>query len=176
MPDSPREVTIYTDGACSTNPGPGGYGIVMLLEGRRQELSGGFRKTTNNRMELVSVIRALQALAGPRRKVTIYSDAQYVVKMYSGGYAARWRKNGWMRNKGKDPALNSDLWGQLLDECERHDVEFVWVRGHGSNAENIRCDELAVAARLVENLPVDAGYETPAKPEAPGQMILFQGL
>lgn len=173
MPDPTTVITVYTDGACSVNPGPGGYGVILLIDGERRELSGGFRNTTNNRMELVSVIRALEAIAGPRRKVVIHSDAQYVVKMYSDGYAERWRRNGWMRNKGKDPALNSDLWGKLLDLSARHDVEFVWVRGHGSNAENIRCDELAVAARQVDNLPVDTGYETPAKPGPQGQLILF---
>ena len=168
-----KEYVIYTDGACSTNPGPGGYGVILVADGQRRELSGGFRKTTNNRMELFSVITALRALPAPGCKVTIFSDAQYVVRMYSGGYAQRWRKDGWTRNKGKEPALNPDLWGDLLDLCGQHEVEFIWVRGHAEHPENTRCDELAVAARQVANLPVDEGYEKPAPSKPAAQLTLF---
>lgn len=162
MPEPSADIALYTDGACQPNPGPGGYGIVLLARGQRHEFSGGFRKTTNNRMELFSVIRGLRELGPARQRVTVYSDSQYVVNMASGGYAAQWRRNGWKRNKGRDPALNPDLWGALLDLCACHTVRFQWVRGHASNVENTRCDELAVAARQVAKLPPDIGYETPA--------------
>lgn len=159
MSEGSREITVYTDGACQGNPGPGGYGIVVIDGGHRRELSGGFRKTTNNRMELFSVIRALKEIRDPGTKVTIYSDAQYVVNMFNGGYARQWRENGWTRNRGKYPAMNPDLWGDLLDICDQHEVTFVWVRGHANNRENSRCDELAVAARLAGGLPADEVYE-----------------
>ncbi|MFH0908489.1 MAG: ribonuclease HI [bacterium] len=168
-----KECVIYTDGACHPNPGPGGYGVILVADGQRRELSGGFRKTTNNRMELFSVISALRALPLKGCKVTIYSDAQYVVRMYSGGYAQRWRLDGWTRNKGKEPALNPDLWGDLLDLCGEHDVEFIWVRGHAEHPENTRCDEIAVAARQVANLPTDEGYEKPIPAAPPAQLHLF---
>ena len=170
------EITIYTDGACQANPGPGGYGAVLIAGGQRRELSGGFRKTTNNRMELFSVIRALSELGEPNCRVTVFSDSQYVVNMINGGYARQWQRNGWRRNGGKDPVLNSDLWGTLLDLCARHDVKFIWVRGHTDNKENSRCDELAVAARQVANLPADEGYEKPSAPVRPTQLSLFDGM
>ena len=173
---SPGDITIYTDGACQANPGPGGYGVVLIADGQRQELSGGFLKTTNNRMELFSVIRALRELELPHGKVTVYSDAQYVVNMINGGYAQQWRRDGWTRNKGKDPAKNPDLWEILLDLCALHNANFIWVRGHADNKENSRCDELAVAARQVADLPTDDGYENPATPAQPTQLSLFEGL
>jgi ribonuclease HI len=162
-----REVVIYTDGAASPNPGSGGYGIVLFRGGQRTELSGGFLKTTNNRMEILGAIIGLRTLGDEKSTVTIYSDSRYVVDMFSGGYAAGWRKNGWTRNKGKDPALNPDLWDELLNLAARHDVKFVWVRGHTDNPENTRCDELAVAARQRKDLPRDEGYETPAVTKVP---------
>ena len=162
-----NEVTIYADGAASPNPGAGGYGVVLLRNGLRQELSGGVRRTTNNRMEILGTIVGLRALNGEKCKVTIYSDSKYVVDMFEGGYAEQWRKNGWTRNKGKDPALNPDLWGELLDLSARHDVRLVWVRGHAFNKENTRCDELAVAARQGMDLPPDPGYENPARLSPP---------
>ena len=180
MNQSLREVTIYTDGACQPNPGTGGYGVVLFDGGLRREFSGGFQTTTNNRMEVFSVIQALRAVPLPRASVTIYSDAQYVVKMFSDGHAERWRQAGWTRNKGRDLARNPDLWGQLLDLCGQHDVRFVWVRGHASTVENNRCDELAVAARQCPGLPVDEGYEKPAgeslliEPQADGVAPIFQ--
>lgn len=152
-----QHVTIYTDGACNGNPGPGGYAAVLLYAGRRREITGGRQLTTNNRMEIQAAIAVLQAFKHPCR-VTIYSDAQYVVETMMKGWAARWRANGWKRNR-KAFAVNPDLWGQLLDLCAVHEVEFVWVRGHSGNAENERCDRLAVAAAAAANLPVDEGYE-----------------
>lgn len=170
------QVEIYTDGAASPNPGPGGYGVVLMRDGQRQELSGGFRITTNNRMELFSVITALKALGTGKCVVTIYSDSRYVVDMFNGGYAAQWRKNGWTRNKGKDPALNSDLWNDLLNVSAVHAVQFVWIRGHADNRENARCDELAVAARQVADLPADEGYEQPPAPRPSQQLSLFHSF
>ena len=152
-----RQVTIYTDGACVGNPGPGGYGTVLIFDDNRRELSGGFRLTTNNRMELLAAIEGLEALKEPCQ-VTLYSDSQYVVNGMSKGWAEKWRKNGWRRNK-KERAINPDMWGRLLDLCEKHEVEFRWVRGHAGNPNNERCDQLAVAASLQNNLPPDQGYQ-----------------
>ena len=156
-----KQVVIYTDGACSGNPGPGGYGAVLLYNGHRKELSGGFRLTTNNRMEMLAVIEALRALKD-RCAVKLHSDSQYVINAIEKGWAAKWKANGWMRNK-KDKAVNPDLWQQLLDLCKQHKVEFVWVRGHSGNIENERCDQLAVAATMQPNLPADVVYERERK-------------
>ena len=142
-----HEITIYADGAASPNPGRGGYGVILIRDGQRRELSGGVRKTTNNRMEILGAIMGLRELNGQKAKVTIYSDSKYVVDMFNGGYAEKWRRANWTRNKGKDAALNPDLWNELLNLAALHDVKFVWVRGHGSNLDNARCDELAVAER-----------------------------
>ena len=157
---SKKHVIIYTDGACTGNPGPGGYGVVLLYDEHRRELSGGFRRTTNNRMELMGPIEGLQALNQSCR-VTLHSDSQYVVKGIEKGWAKRWRGNGWMRNK-RERAVNPDLWEILLDLCEAHEVEFRWVRGHAGDVENERCDQLPVEAAHRKNLPVDEGYETPS--------------
>lgn len=140
-----KHVIIYTDGACSGNPGPGGWGAILKYGSASRELSGGEAATTNNRMELTGVITALSALKEPCQ-VTLYTDSQYVVNAMTKGWAKKWRANGWMRNK-KDPALNPDLWQQLLELCDRHQVEFVWVKGHADNEYNNRCDQLAVAER-----------------------------
>ncbi|MEI6972100.1 MAG: ribonuclease H [bacterium] len=164
---------MYADGAASPNPGTGGYGIVLVIDGRRRELSGGFRRTTNNRMELMGVIVGLRTLQSARYDVTIYSDSKYVVDMFAGGYATAWRRNGWTRNHGRDPVLNPDLWGELLDLAAGHKVQFVWVRGHSDNMENTRCDEMAVQARQAKDLPVDAGYEKTITPAQPSQLLLF---
>ena len=136
-------VTIYTDGACSGNPGPGGYGAILMYGSHKKELSGGEAMTTNNRMELLGVITALKALNRPCT-VDLYTDSQYVVNAIEKGWAKKWQANGWMRNK-KEKALNPDLWQQLLDLLEKHSVTFHWVKGHAENAFNNRCDELAVA-------------------------------
>ena len=140
-----KDVEIYTDGACSGNPGPGGWGAILRYGAHEKELSGGEKQTTNNRMELTGAIAALSALTEPCR-VALYTDSQYLVRAMTEGWAARWRANGWMRTK-KDRALNPDLWQQLLELTERHEVRFFWVKGHAENAFNNRCDRLAVAAR-----------------------------
>lgn len=153
-----KEIVIYTDGACIGNPGPGGYGVVLHLEAGRKELSGGYRRTTNNRMEILAAIVGLEALTGSRR-VTLYSDSQYLVRAMDEGWAKRWRANGWKRNS-KDAALNPDLWERLLSLCSKHKVEFKWVRGHVGNKENECTDRLAVAAANRKDLLADRGYET----------------
>ena len=154
-----KHVTIYTDGGCDPNPGPGGYGVVLLFGEHRKELSGGYRLTTNNRMEITAVIVGLRALNEPCQ-VTLHSDSQYVVNAMNQGWVTRWRAKGWMRNKTK-PALNSDLWQQLLPLLDTHAVEFVWLRGHTGNQDNERCDELAKQAARQTNLPPDQAYEQP---------------
>ncbi len=152
-----KHVTLYTDGAALGNPGPGGYGAVLLYNGHRRELSGGFRRTTNNRMELLAAIKGLEALTEPC-KVTLYTDSQYVYKGIMEGWAQRWRANNWMRTR-KDKALNADLWARLLKLCERHDVTLKWVKGHAGIEENERSDELASQAARRTDLPPDEVYE-----------------
>ena len=136
-------VTIYTDGACSGNPGPGGWGVILSYKGHKKELSGGERQTTNNRMELTAVIEGLSALTRPCR-VNVVTDSKYEVDAITLGWARKWRAQGWMRNK-KEKALNPDLWETLLDLLDRHEVTFTWVKGHAGHPENERCDELAVS-------------------------------
>ena len=153
----PKHVTIYTDGACIGNPGPGGFGVVLMYGGHRRELSGGYRLTTNNRMELLAAIKGLEALKEPCA-VSLHSDSQYVVKAMREGWARRWRASGWRRTS-KQPAINPDLWQKLLDLCETHEVSFEWVRGHAGNIENERCDGLANEAARQDDLPRDEGYE-----------------
>ena len=152
-----KHVTIYTDGGCLGNPGPGGYGVVLLHGSSRKEQSQGFRRTTNNRMELLAAIAGLEALKQPCR-VTLFSDSQYLVNAMQKGWADRWRRNGWRRNK-QETALNPDLWERLLGLCEIHRVRFEWVRGHAGTPENERCDELAQAAARGAHLAVDTVYE-----------------
>jgi ribonuclease HI len=152
-----KRVTLYTDGACSNNPGPGGYGVVLLYESNRRELSGGYRLTTNNRMEILAAIKGLEALKEPC-DVTLYSDSQYLINAIEKGWAERWQAAGWMRNK-KEKAINPDLWEKLLDLCKGHKVRFEWLRGHAGHDENERCDELATSAVRGSNLAVDEGYE-----------------
>ena len=138
-----KSVTVYTDGACSGNPGPGGWAAILMYGEHRRELSGGEPSTTNNRMELTAIISALSALKEPCT-VELYSDSRYVLDALEKGWAARWRRNGWKRNKS-DAALNPDLWETLLNLVEVHDVRCHWVRGHADNPYNNRCDQLAVA-------------------------------
>ncbi|MEB3341534.1 ribonuclease HI [Okeania sp.] len=157
MIENQPEITIYTDGACSGNPGPGGYGIVILSGKQRQELSGGYQLTTNNRMELMAVIVGLEQLEFTSI-VTLYTDSKYIVDAATKGWAKRWQANDWKRNK-KDKAMNPDLWEKLLDLCDKHQVEFSWVRGHSGNIENERCDELAVKASQQLDLDLDYGYK-----------------
>lgn len=138
-------VEIYTDGACSGNPGAGGWGAILRCEGREKELSGGEAHTTNNRMELLGVINALEALKYPCR-VRLTTDSKYVVDGVTKGWAEGWRRRGWKKSDGK-PALNPDLWERLLGLLAVHDVEFAWIKGHAGHAENERCDALAVEQR-----------------------------
>lgn len=139
-----NSVTIYSDGACSGNPGPGGYGTILQCGQAVKELSRGYRRTTNNRMELRAVIAGLEALR-ERCEVAVVTDSQYVVNAIEQGWAKKWRANGWKRNK-KEPAMNTDLWAALLDLCDKHSVRFSWIRGHNGHAQNERCDALAVEA------------------------------
>ncbi len=136
-------VEIFTDGACSGNPGPGGWGAVLRYNGHEKELSGGEKDTTNNRMELTAVISALSNLKEPC-KVRLTTDSKYVADGVTKGWAKSWRQNGW-RKGDKKPALNPDLWQKLLDLLDVHDVEIVWVKGHAGHPENERCDQLAVS-------------------------------
>ncbi len=138
-----KSVTVYTDGACSGNPGPGGWAAVLMYGEHKRELSGGAASTTNNRMEMTAIISALSALKEPCT-VELYSDSRYVLDALEKGWAVRWRRNGWKRNKS-EAALNPDLWETLLNLTERHDVHCHWVRGHADNPYNNRCDALAVA-------------------------------
>lgn len=142
-------VELFTDGACSGNPGKGGWGAILRYKGHEKELCGGEMQTTNNRMELTAVIRGLQALKEPCR-VLLTSDSKYVIDAITQGWVYSWRRNGW-RKADKKPALNVDLWETLLPLLETHQVEFVWVKGHQGHPENERCDKMAVA--YYNNLP-----------------------
>ena len=144
MKNGMKSVQIYTDGACSGNPGPGGYGAVLIYGEARKEISGGEKQTTNNRMEIMGVIKGLEMLKQPC-EVALFSDSKYVVDAIEKGWAKRWRQNNWMRNK-KEPALNPDLWERLLALLAPHEVECHWVKGHAGHPENERCDELARSA------------------------------
>ena len=147
---------IYTDGGAIGNPGPGGYGAILRANGAERELSGGYRLTTNNRMEIMAAIVGLEALKKPAR-VTIHTDSQYLANAINLGWARKWRAQGWMRNRG-EPALNPDLWERLLALLECHEVRFQWVRGHAGHPENERADRLAVEAAKQKGLPPDEGY------------------
>jgi ribonuclease HI len=138
-----KQVKLYTDGACSGNPGPGGWGAILRFGEHEKELSGGEAKTTNNRMELSAVIAGLSALKEPC-EVEIISDSKYVIDAVTKGWAVKWQKNGWVK-PDKKPALNPDLWEKLLGLLARHKVTFTWVKGHAGHPENERCDQLAVA-------------------------------
>jgi ribonuclease HI len=152
------EVIIYTDGGALNNPGPGGYGVVQMHAGVKKELTGGYRLTTNNRMELMGCIVALRQLEHSDKPITLRSDSSYVVNGINKGWARNWRRNGWIKSD-KRPALNRDLWAELLDLTQDLDIVFEWVKGHAGNPLNERCDELAVAAAHRPDLPVDKGYE-----------------
>ncbi len=152
-----KKVTIYTDGGCIRNPGRGGYGVVLIHSERRKELSGGYRRTTNNRMELMAAIVGLRALK-TRCDVTLWSDSAYLVNQMRGRIPERWIRNGW-RNSDKKPVLNRDLWEKLMAAREPHEVRFFQVRGHAGNTENERCDRLAREAAEEGGLLEDSGYE-----------------
>lgn len=147
------QIIVYTDGAARGNPGPGGYGVVLMSGVHRKELAEGYRNTTNNRMELLAVIVALESVKGSGHSVTIYSDSKYVVDSVSKGWVFGWQKKGF---KGKK---NIDLWKRFLIIYPKNPVKFVWVKGHANIPENERCDALAVAASKEENLQPDVGYE-----------------
>jgi ribonuclease HI len=148
-----NEITIYTDGAARGNPGPGGYGVVLMSGNHRKELSQGYAHTTNNRMEIMAVIAGLKALKKPGLDVTVYSDSQYVVKAIQEGWL-----NTWIRTNFKGGKKNPDLWKELYILLQKHKVRFVWVRGHSDNPFNNRCDQLATAAADGGNLIDDTGY------------------
>ena len=138
-----KTVNLYTDGACSGNPGPGGWGVILEYMGHEKELSGGEDSTTNNRMELTAVIRGLEQLKEPCR-VELYSDSKYVIDGLEKGWAESWKKRGWIKSD-KKPALNPDLWERLLELVHTHKVSYHWIKGHAQNEKNNRCDQLAVA-------------------------------
>ena len=138
-----KTVTLYTDGACSGNPGPVGWGAILEFRGIEKEMSGGEKNTTNNRMELLAVIKGLEALKEPC-VVELYSDSKYVIDGLQKGWAASWQKRGWIKSD-KKPALNPDLWERLLELTSQHEMHYHWVKGHAENPKNNRCDELAVA-------------------------------
>lgn len=154
--DNTGGIKIWTDGACSGNPGAGGYAALVKNNGQVKEISGGFALTTNNRMEIKAAIAALESLP-EKSDVTLYSDSKYLVDAVNLGWAKKWRANGWKRN-AKDKAVNPDLWQKLLDLCAKQTVRFIWVKGHASNPENIRCDEIAETITHIPGLPEDKGY------------------
>lgn len=151
-----KTVELFTDGACSGNPGKGGYGAILRYKGKTREFAKGFRLTTNNRMEILAVIVGLEAL-NESCNVSVYSDSKYVVDAINQGWVYKWESKGWMRTP-KEPALNVDLWERLLVLLEEHNVEFNWVKGHNGHPENERCDRLAVAAAAGDNLLEDEEY------------------
>ena len=151
-----KKVLIYTDGSSRGNPGPGGYGALLMSSGHQRELSGGYEKTTNNRMELMAVIVALEALK-LACKVEVISDSKYVINAMDKGWINGWRQQGWAK-ADKKPLKNTDLWRRVYDATQTHDVIWTWVKGHAGNKYNERCDYLATFAAEGENLPVDDGF------------------
>lgn len=160
----PGAIVVFTDGGCINNPGPGGYGIVILARGDRRELSGGFRLTTNNRMEMTAAVVALETLQECGTAIDLYSDSSYLVNGLVKGWARKWRANGWRKADG-GAVLNVDLWRRLLDLADALDVRFHWLKGHAGTEGNERCDKLAVAAARRPDLPADAGYRDVAGAE-----------
>lgn len=152
-----KDVEIYTDGACLGNPGPGAYCALIVFNGQQKSFSAGYRRTTNNRMEIMAAIAGLEALK-EKCRVVLFSDSQYLVKAMKLGWAESWRKRGWKRN-AKEMAVNPDLWQRLLDVCQKHEVEFRWLEGHAGHAGNEFCDNLANKTASLKNLPPDLGYE-----------------
>jgi ribonuclease HI len=148
------EVIMYTDGSSRGNPGPGGYGTILMSAGKTKELSGGYRKTTNNRMELMAVIAGLEAMKKTGLKITIYSDSQYIVKAVKEGWLNKWLATNFAKGK-----KNKDLWVRFYNLYKQHQIQFVWVKGHADNPYNNRCDILATSAADGSNLSIDEGYE-----------------
>lgn len=161
---SPDTIVVYTDGGCINNPGPGGYGVVIEAQGKRRELSGGFRHTTNNRMEMMAAIVALRELQACGKEIFLYSDSSYLVNGITKGWAKKWRRTGWRKSDGQ-PVLNVDLWQELLELLDTMEVCFHWVKGHAGNELNERCDRLAVAAARQSTMARDFAYETTAEGE-----------
>lgn len=153
-----KKITIYTDGGALGNPGKGGYGAILIYGEYRKEISGGYRHTTNNRMEMMACIKAIEMLKEPCQ-VTVYSDSKYLVDSIEKGWARRWRANSWKRNK-KDKAENVDLWEVLLAQLDKHETSFRWVKGHSGHPENERCDEMVKEAAAQSDLPEDSGYKS----------------
>ena len=151
-------IIIYTDGGCSGNPGPGGYGTVILDGESRSEYSGGYRLTTNNRMEMLACLVGLRRSVDLGKKIYIFSDSSYVVNAITKSWAVGWRRRGWKKSDGK-PAVNADIWADILTLVEKCDVQFHWIKGHAGHELNERCDQLAVAAAAGDDLGVDQGYE-----------------
>lgn len=159
MPSNPKltPIDIYTDGACTGNPGPGGYGVIVVQDDERQELSQGYRLTTNNRMELMGAIEGLKSLKEPSR-VRLFTDSKYISDAINLGWVDIWRGKGW-RKTGKGKVLNPDLWKQLVDLLDLHQVDLIWIKGHAGHPANERCDQLAVQAAQQKNLLIDTEYE-----------------
>jgi ribonuclease HI len=153
-----KEINLYTDGASSGNPGPGGYGVILKYKSKVKELSSGYRKTTNNRMELKAVIEGLKTLK-EKCKVDIYSDSKYIVDAIEQEWIYKWKSLGWKRNK-KDKLLNPDLWKELYDLLQKHEVKLHWIKSHNGHPENERCDKLAVKASQQSHLPADEFFES----------------
>ncbi len=159
-----KKITLYTDGACLGNPGPGGYAAILLFRNQRKEISGGYRLTTNNRMELMAAISGLESLV-ESCEVTLYSDSTYLVDSISKGWVERWKTKNWMRNS-KNKVVNADLWKRYLNESGKHRINLVWVQGHAGDRENERADYLSVLAARRSDLPEDEGYLAGSKPPA----------
>ena len=156
-------ITLYTDGSARGNPGPGGYGAILTYQGHEKELSGGFRTTTNNRMELLAVIKGLEAITKQNQEVRVYADSQYVVKAVMQGWLYNWEKKGFQKKK------NADLWQRFLAVYRQHHVTLTWVKGHAGHLYNERCDKLATQAALEGPWAVDEGYEAVATSSLPSK-------
>ncbi|OEU56980.1 MAG: ribonuclease HI [Desulfobulbaceae bacterium S3730MH12] len=156
--DESTDIVIYTDGSSLNNPGPGGYGAVIIEAGREKELSGGYRLTTNNRMEMMAAIVALRQFETGTKPIKLYSDSSYLVNGINKGWVKKWQSNGWKKSDGQD-VLNIDLWQELIKLTENSNVQFRWVKGHAGNVYNEQCDRLAVDSAKQKSLPVDSGYE-----------------
>ena len=171
-----RQVTIFTDGACIGNPGPGGYGTVLLYGSHRKELAAGYAETTNNRMEMMAVIRGLETLT-ERCDIVVHSDSAYVVNSVEKGWATRWRANGWRKGKKRNSdAKNRDLWGRLLELLEQHQVSFKWVKGHAGIPENERCDQLANDAARNSAVLSEDGFKAELPGEGDSERLALPGL
>ncbi|WP_343219701.1 ribonuclease HI [Oceaniferula marina] len=152
-----KQISIYTDGSSRGNPGPGGFGTLLVYNGHCKELSGGFAKTTNNRMEILAALKGIEALSEPC-KITLYSDSKYLIDAMDKGWIHGWRKKGWSRGPNK-PLKNADLWQRMSKAVQKHQISWQWVKGHAGHRENERCDALATAAADRKGNPPDPGFE-----------------